>query len=190
MARYSVRSLRSEDFPTLMQLEEQVFGATGESVLGPYYVRVCCDIYADSCFLCEVEADDGTTRVVGYLLSFVKGREAWCTTLAIHPDFQGSRVVLRLIQAFAHRVIGTVEVCWFTVKEDNTAARALHRMLGATEVGMRQDFYGPGDERIVSRIDQAGIARMAGRYARLGLTDGEEVTAPGQRRPKDIEAAA
>jgi hypothetical protein len=42
-------------------------------------------------------------------------------------------------------------------------------MLGAVEVDRRRDYYGPGDERIVSRIDRATIERMRPKYERLGF---------------------
>lgn len=164
MARYDIRPLSSDDFAAIAALEQDVFGAMGEAVLCPHYVRLCCELFADSCF---VALDEG--RAVGYLLSFVKGREAWCTTLAVVPSHQGSRVTMQLIGAFVRRVIDEVDACWFTVKEDNAPARALHKVLGATEVGRRHDYYGPGDERIVAKIDRATFERLRGKYERLGF---------------------
>lgn len=182
MVRYGVRELTSSDFIPLMELEEDIFGNDGEKP--PYHVRVSCDLFADSCFVCTVETNQGP-RIVGYLLSFVRDREAWCTTLAVHPDDQGSRVVLRLLQTFVRKIAPLVDVCWFTAKADNHAARALHRTLGAQETGMRSGYYGPDDERIVSRIvscivssivsrmDRAALMRMALRCSRLGLIDAD-----------------
>ena len=164
MKDYTIRTLVTDDFTTLATLENEVFAAMGEDVLCPHYLRLCTEIFSASCFL----ALDGD-RPVGYLLSFVRDREAFCTTLAVIPEYQRTRVTVQLIGAFVRHIIDSVDACWFTVKEDNAPARALHRMLGATEVGRRTDYYGPGDARLVSKIDRATFERMRGKYERLGF---------------------
>ena len=176
MARYHVRPLKSDDFEGLMNLEQDMFGRSGDGTLGPYYVRLCCDFFADSCFLAEVEG-----RPVGYLLSFIRNREAYCTTVAIHPDYQGSRVLVQLLRAFVEVANTQADVCWFTVEEDNKAARAMHKMLGATESEVRSDFYGPGRSRIVSRIERSAFEKLQARFSRLGLV--------AERRKRGTEAA-
>jgi ribosomal protein S18 acetylase RimI-like enzyme len=168
MARYTIRPLGSADFETLQRLEEDVFGQRGESLLGPYYVRLCCDFFKESCFLA---LDAGTPA--GYLLCFLKGREAYCTTLAVLPAYQRTRVVVELLRALVQHLVPRVDSCWFTVEEDNVAARALHKALGATDTEVRSDFYGPGIHRIVSRIDREAFAALRTRYERLGLLGSE-----------------
>jgi ribosomal protein S18 acetylase RimI-like enzyme len=164
MRERRVRPVASGDFAELMRVEEEIFGAGGEPVLGPYYVRLCCEFFTDSCFVAE---EDG--RIVGYVLCFVRAREAYCTTLAVVPSCQGTRVAFLLLRALVGTLVGRVDSCWFTVKEDNLAARALHAALGAVEGGLREDFYGPGDTRLVSRITREHFERMSERFERIGL---------------------
>ena len=164
MTRYNVRPLKSDDFDALMKLEEDMFGSYNDGTLGPYYVRLCCDFFGDSCFFAELDG-----RPIGYLLSFIRNREAYCTTVAIRPEYQGTRVLVQLLRAFVEVASEQVDVCWFTVEEDNKAARAMHKMLGATESEVRDDFYGPGRSRIVSRINRDAFEKVKARFVRLGL---------------------
>jgi ribosomal protein S18 acetylase RimI-like enzyme len=164
MADYEVRSLRPSDFDTLMALEQSMFGERGEKTLGPFYVRLCCDFFADTCLLGFAGKEP-----VGYVLSFVSGREAYCSTLAIAPAHQRTRLVFRFVQSFVAAIASRVDAVWFTVEEHNADARALHATLGARETGRHDAYFGPGEPRIVSRIDRPAFDKLRSRMARLGL---------------------
>jgi ribosomal protein S18 acetylase RimI-like enzyme len=164
MADYDVHALRPADFDTLMSLEQALFGDRGEKTLGPFFVRLCCDFFGETCFIATADGEP-----VGYMLSFVRGREAYCSTLAITPAHQRSRLVYRFVQAFVAAVASRVDSVWFTVHESNAEARALHATLGARETGLFDAYYGPGEPRIISRIDRAAFDKLCARMHRLGL---------------------
>ncbi len=164
MPDYEVRPLEPSDFDSLMTLERELFGDKGEKTLGPFYVRLCCDFFRDTCFLAFLDHE-----VVGYCLSFVRDREAYCSTLAIVPEHQRSRLVFRLVQAFIGSIASRVDTVWFTVHESNGDARALHATLGAREITTHDTYFGPGEPRIVSRIDRAAFEKLRARMLRLGL---------------------
>lgn len=181
MAHWEIRTIGPDDFAPLMDLEERVFAASGESTLGAYYVRLCCEFFNETCF---VALCDG--QYVGYVLCFVRNREAYCTTLAVVPEHQGTRLAFKLVKALIGAIAEKVDSCWFTVKEDNHAARALHAALGAREMGLRENFYGPGDVRLVSRIERPAFEALRARLARMKILPAgsdDQVAAPAPAKP-------
>lgn len=164
MPEYDVRALTPSDFDTLMSLEQALFGDSGEKTLGPFYVRLCCDFFGDTCLLALADGEP-----VGYCLTLVRGREAYCSTLAIAPTHQRTRLVHRIIQKLVVTLASRVDALWFTVHESNTDARALHATLGAREGRVHPEYFGPGEPRIVSHLDRGAFEKLRRRMARLGL---------------------
>ena len=79
-----------------------------------------------------------------------------------------------------------VDSCWFTVKEDNQAARGAARHPGRQRGRDAPRLLRAGDERIVSRIDRDSFAKLRARYERLGLI---ETTPLGGPQPWRATAA-
>jgi ribosomal protein S18 acetylase RimI-like enzyme len=166
MLGYDVHSLTPRDFDAIMGLEERLFGSKGDKTLGPFYVRLCCDFYGDTSFLACVDGEPAA-----YILAFVRDREAYCSTLAIVPEYQRTRLVHHLLRRFIRAIASRVDTLWFTVSEENTDARALHATLGARELGLHADYFGPGETRIVSRIERLAFDKLRARMEQLDRID-------------------
>ncbi len=163
--RVSVRALEGGDFGHLRRLEAEIWGGDAAGQLCPHYLRLCTELFADWCFL----AFDGE-RPVGYVLNFVNGKVAYCATLAVHPDYQKTRVNYLLIRAMVAKLLtADLDACRFLVEPGNSDARSVHEALGARVVGEVEDFYHSGDRRLWSVIDRQDLARMRDRYSRLRL---------------------
>jgi ribosomal protein S18 acetylase RimI-like enzyme len=164
-SRYLVRDLRSDDYPHLRRLEAEIWGGDAAGQLCPYYLRLCTEMFGDWCFL----AFDGA-RPVGYVLNFCKGRSVYCATLAVHPDYQKSRVNYLLIRAMVKKLIeADMDECRFLVEPGNQDARSVHQALGARVVAEVQDYYHQGDTRLWSIIDKSDLEKVRERYTRLKL---------------------
>ncbi|HET8715105.1 MAG TPA: GNAT family N-acetyltransferase [Holophagaceae bacterium] len=164
-SRYTVRPLSSADFRHLRRLEAEIWGEDATGELCAYYLRLCTEIFPDWCFL----AFDGE-RPVGYALNFANGKVAYCATLAVHPDYQKTRVNYLLIRETVKKLLAEdMEQCRFLVEPGNDDARSVHHALGARVVQEVQDFYQPGDTRLWSIIDRSDLERVRERYTRLKL---------------------
>jgi len=164
-SRYTVRPLVSGDYYHLKRLEEEIWSGDGAGQLCGHYLRLCTELYADWCFL-ALEGD----RPVGYVLNFPKAKVNYCATLAVHPEYQKTRVNYLLIRAMVRKLLDEqVEECRFLVEPENTDARSVHEALGARVVATVADYYHPGDVRLWSVIDKNDLERIRSKYTRLRL---------------------
>ena len=155
-----IRTLRTDDYETLHQLEAAIFGQAGYPLVGTYYLRLCTELYAENCFLAFVDG-----RPVGYILTFVNDAAWYSTRIGVIDQYQGSSAALQLIAAtVAMLVKKNSDVGWFTVKPDNLHARKLYKKIGAIERGTRQNFFTAGDELIFLEMDRAALQRFNARY--------------------------
>jgi len=98
--------------------------------------------------------------VIGYALVWILGGELQLNKIAIDPAQRGrgfGRLLMQrlfglAVEVHCHRV--TLEV-----RPGNVTARALYADLGFVEVGLRVDYYGPGEDAIRMWLDVPFAAR-------------------------------
>ncbi|HJV91695.1 MAG TPA: GNAT family N-acetyltransferase [Holophagaceae bacterium] len=169
-SRYQVRALVSADYAHLRRLETEIWGGDAAGQLCPYYLRLCTEMYPEWCFLALDTHAEGGPRPVGYVLNFANGKVAYCATLAVHPEYQKTRVNYLLIRAMVKKLIDAeMTQCRFLVEPGNEDARSVHAALGARVVAEVKDYYHEGDTRLWSVIDEADLDKVRDRYTRLKL---------------------
>ena len=140
------------DLPQVMEIERLSFAA---------------DPWTPGLFLHELKLDfsrlhlartpDAARRVIGYACWWLVGDEVHILNLAVHPGARGSGAGRALVQrilddAVAHRAVSVS----LEVRPENAAALALYRGMAFTQIGLRKNYYGRGEDAVIMerRFDQ------------------------------------
>ncbi|MER7685829.1 N-acetyltransferase [Streptomyces sp. NPDC097610] len=141
---FHIRPASEDDLPALFRLDTELF----PHFAYPYFVlRQLFDVYTDHLLV----LDDGSS-LHGYALSAPSpdGRRSWILGLGVAKQLRGQGLARGLMLETLRRLpIGGVHEVWLTVEPANTAAIALYRSLGFAEQGVRKDYFGPGDDRLL-----------------------------------------
>ncbi|MCX4821411.1 GNAT family N-acetyltransferase [Streptomyces sp. NBC_01142] len=142
-----LRAVTEEDLPELHRLDKEIF----QEEAYPYFVlRQFYDLYRDDLFV----LDDGRT-FHGYVLAGTKPDKSrsWILGLAIHQQRRGHGLGRWLMGEALHRLRaeGVGEV-WLTVEPANTTAIKLYAAMGFTRLGHRDDYFGPGADRLLMTL--------------------------------------
>ena len=99
-------------------------------------------------------------KVTGFAVGAVAGsgnRDAWVLRLRVLPGYQrkgiGSALMSRLIQALAS---SGARLVFLSVSPSNMAARGLYGKLGFTTVRDGENYFGPGEDRLILCRDIPG----------------------------------
>ena len=93
---------------------------------------------------------DDHGRLLGYVCWWIVGDEVHILNLAVHPDARrggtGRALVQRVLDdAATHQAVSVS----LEVGHHNAAASALYRAMGFTEIGLRRNYYGQGEDAVI-----------------------------------------
>ena len=134
-----LREAHNEDIDQLMAIEEMCYDH-------PWPREAFSEeIEQDEVGAGIVAEEDGI--IVGYLTGLAVVDEFHLHNIAVHPDYRGQGIGRSLIEALEalcerkeyKRVI-------LEVRKDNESARRLYLSRGFEAVGIRKDYYGPGQD--------------------------------------------
>jgi len=93
---------------------------------------------------------DSDGPLLGYVCWWIVGDEVHILNLAVHPDARrggtGRALVQRVLDDAATHRAASVSL---EVGHRNEAASALYRSMGFTEIGLRRNYYGQGEDAVI-----------------------------------------
>lgn len=143
----AARPMSWTDIPTLVELEEDLFGADAWSAT-TWWSELAARPRRD--YLVVTEAD----AVVGYGGLDLGGEVADVMTIAVAPQAQGRGLGGELLGLLVRRAreAGAAYVL-LEVRDDNAAAKALYARAGFDVITVRRRYYQPGDvDALVLRL--------------------------------------
>ncbi|MER5478096.1 GNAT family N-acetyltransferase [Streptomyces sp. NPDC002734] len=148
-----LRRAEETDLPELRRLDHEIFG---QFAYPAFLLRQLFDLYQRHFLV----LDDGSGRLHGYVLAGTDtlSQDCWILGLCVTRDRRGrglGRDLMReVLLLLGDDGIGVVRL---TVEPANSAAILLYRSLGFAceepDGGLRPDYFGPGQDRLVMRLD-------------------------------------
>ncbi|MCJ2182019.1 GNAT family N-acetyltransferase [Novosphingobium sp. 1949] len=137
----TIRPAARADLDALFALELQTFP---EESYGEIALRQFIDLFPGLFFVAE---DAGT--IAGYGLGGIDQQgQGWVLSLGVSPAYQGQGIGARLFDAVLDALRGTGAIR-LTVIPDNVRAVTLYERKGFTTEARVEDYYGPGQHRLV-----------------------------------------
>lgn len=127
-----IRSMRWEDLPTVLRIEEQSYEF-------PWTLAIFRDCLRVG-YVCRVL--EGPGGVIGHGLMSVGAGECHLLNICVQPDYQrrglGTRMVEHLLDEARRR---GVRMALLEVRVSNQVAYRIYQRLGFDEIGLRKDYY-------------------------------------------------
>ncbi|WP_055630109.1 GNAT family N-acetyltransferase [Streptomyces hirsutus] len=152
-----LRTAQESDLPELRRLDEAVF----QEVAYPAFLfRQLYDMYAEHLLV----LDDGEGHLHGYVLAATTAlsRESWILGLCVAEERRRHGLGRELMVAILARLRDSgIEQVRLTVEPANRAAVLLYRSLGFRPEqpggGLRRDYFGPGQDRLIMHLGLTGF---------------------------------
>ena len=137
-----IRRSRPDDATAISEMENEIFS-------DPWSQK---DIFSYICSetgMCFTALDDG--KVIGYIIGKKIPPEGEIYRIAVREDKRQRGIGYRLLSYGLKTELGSgVESVFLEVRSKNTAARALYKAYGFSEIGVRRNYYqNPSDDAIV-----------------------------------------
>jgi len=147
-----IRAAGLADLGAVWEIEREVFRT---DIYPRFFFRQAHDLWGD--LLRVAESDSGA--LVGYALGALgaEAGEAWILSAAVLPEQRGRGIATRLtrdlLDVLRSRGARGVRL---TVHPENHGAIRLYERLGFQTIGRDADYYGPGDPRLLMRLELPG----------------------------------
>jgi len=103
-------------------------------------------------------------RVVGYAGMWMIMDEAHITNVAVHPQYRGRRIGLKLMEGLMEwAALRGVDRMTLEVRPSNIAARNLYEGLGFIECGRRKGYYSDNNEDAIVMWKSGLVKQYGGR---------------------------
>jgi ribosomal-protein-alanine N-acetyltransferase len=88
--------------------------------------------------------------LLGYVCRWIVERELHILNVAVHPDWRRRSIGRRLVEAALTEAKDAAALrATLEVRRHNRPALGLYERLGFTPVGVRRDYYGPGEDALL-----------------------------------------
>ncbi|RSM84733.1 GNAT family N-acetyltransferase [Kibdelosporangium aridum] len=146
-AEPTIRVAVLDDLPRVQELDAEVFK---DLAYPRFALRQLLDLHAPGWAVAERESE-----LVGYsLIAPDFNREtAWLLALGVREDCRGQRIGWDLLKHSLDSLKSVdVKQVTLTVAPDNETAITLYKKAGFVMLGLQQDYYGPGEDRLLMQL--------------------------------------
>jgi ribosomal protein S18 acetylase RimI-like enzyme len=143
----TTRPYRPEDLVAVAEVDKEAFG---DLCYPSYFFRQAYDLFGDLLLVAENEREE----IVGYLLGALQADLAggWILSVAVRKADRRQGIAEMLVKiilpVFLRKGVSTV---WLTVAPENHGAIQLYLKLGFEQVSTEEDYFGPGEPRILMK---------------------------------------